>query len=177
LPLIECCLAFLLLAVPEPDGFWTGSINSDVPATIAGGKVLDARGVSQLLESQRPLIVDVSNQPQRPANLIEGAPWLPPPHQGIPDSVWVPGVGAGQITPHLDQFFRHRLAEWTRGNLDHPLIVYCHERCWLSWNAAKRVIGYGYRRVHWFPDGIEGWIAAGLETAFIPPTEPAQAAE
>jgi PQQ-dependent catabolism-associated CXXCW motif protein len=43
--------------------------------------------------------------------------------------------------------------------------VYCHERCWLSWNAAKRAIRYGYRNVYWFPDGIEGWRAAGFETA------------
>jgi hypothetical protein len=37
----------------------------------------------------------------------------------------------------------------------------------LSWNAVKRAIRYGYRKVYWFADGIEGWRAAGFETATI----------
>ena len=56
-------------------------------------------------------------------------------------------------------------------------MIYCHEKCWLSWNAAKRAVAYGYRRVYWFPDGIEGWSAARRPTAFAeplaPPAEPA----
>jgi rhodanese-related sulfurtransferase len=32
----------------------------------------------------------------------------------------------------------------------------------MSWNAAKRAIGLGYRNVIWYPDGTDGWAAAGL---------------
>jgi PQQ-dependent catabolism-associated CXXCW motif protein len=50
-----------------------------------------------------------------------------------------------------------------------PLVLYCHQRCWLSWNGAKRAIQYGYRNVYWFPDGIEGWRKAKFPTAVIEP--------
>jgi len=63
------------------------------------------------------------------------------------------------------------LAAATAGNLDGPLVIYCHDRCWLSWNAAKRAIGYGYRRIYWFPEGIEGWTASGRPTATVEPLQ------
>jgi PQQ-dependent catabolism-associated CXXCW motif protein len=37
--------------------------------------------------------------------------------------------------------------------------------CWMSWNAAKRAVALGYARVHWYPDGTDGWAAAGLPLA------------
>jgi len=40
-------------------------------------------------------------------------------------------------------------------------VNYCHRNCWLSWNAAKRAISYGYRNVFWFPDGMEGGAPPG----------------
>jgi PQQ-dependent catabolism-associated CXXCW motif protein len=83
----------------------------------------------------------------------------------IPGSVWVPGAGMGEIAPEVDSAFREQLARATAGDLDRRIVIYCHERCWLSWNAAKRAIRYGYRNVFWYPAGIEGWRAAGLETA------------
>jgi PQQ-dependent catabolism-associated CXXCW motif protein len=95
---------------------------------------------------------------------------MPPPHPVIPGSLWVAGAGAGVIEPHVEKLYKQRLAEATSNDLSHPIVVYCHERCWLSWNAAKRAIRYGYRKVYWFPDGIEGWRAAGFETATLPST-------
>jgi rhodanese-related sulfurtransferase len=32
----------------------------------------------------------------------------------------------------------------------------------MSWNAAKRVLSYGYSNVAWYPDGTDGWERAGL---------------
>ena len=32
----------------------------------------------------------------------------------------------------------------------------------MSWNAAKRILSYGYRRVAWYPDGTDGWERVGL---------------
>jgi PQQ-dependent catabolism-associated CXXCW motif protein len=71
----------------------------------------------------------------------------------------------GEIAPELDSTFRERLAKATDGDFARRIVIYCHERCWLSWNAARRAIRYGYRSVFWYPEGIEGWRAAGLETA------------
>ncbi|MEA1648849.1 hypothetical protein UAJ10_07440 [Nitrospirillum sp. BR 11164] len=46
----------------------------------------------------------------------------------------------------------------------------------MSWNATKRAAGYGYTNVAWYPDGVDGWRAAGLPlataTALTPPGSP-----
>jgi PQQ-dependent catabolism-associated CXXCW motif protein len=155
---------------PEPPTFWTGATNSPVPATIAGGKVInDARQLQSLLKRPETVIVDVSNAPRRPDNLASGAPWLPVAHQAIPGSLWIPGAGLGEIPPAVDDFFRKQLAAATSDDASRRVILYCHQTCWLSWNAAKRAIGYGYHNVYWYRDGIEGWKAAHFPTAVIEP--------
>ena len=155
---------------PEPSGFWTGPINSAVPATLAGGKVINsAHQLQSLLQVPATVIVDVSNAPRRPDNLAIGAPWLPLPHQAIPGSLWIPGAGLGEIPPAMADFFRKQLAAATQNDATRQVIIYCHRTCWLSWNAAKRAIDYGYRNVYWYRDGIEGWQAAHLPTAVIEP--------
>lgn len=158
--------------VPEPEGFWSGPINGPVPVTIKGGTVIQVRELATLLEKQRVVAVDTSNAPRRPADLGTGALWLPLPHRVIPGSLWIPGTGFAEIPASLDGFFREQLAAATGNDLSHPVVIYCHERCWLSWNAAKRAIAYGYRNVLWFADGIEGWRAAGFPTAVAEPTAP-----
>lgn len=159
--------------VPEPEGFWSGPINSAVPATITGGKVIHTHELAALLARSKPLVIDVSNEAQRPSGMAPDAIWLPLPQEVIPGSVWLPGAGMAEIAPETDALFRKLLSQRTNGDRDHPIVIYCHERCWLSWNAAKRAIGYGYRRVHWFPEGVEGWRAAGKSTAIAKPWTPA----
>jgi PQQ-dependent catabolism-associated CXXCW motif protein len=155
--------------VPEPEGFWSGPINSAVPATIAGGKVIHAAELGRLLKHTKPLVIDVSNEPKRPVGMAPDSPWLPLPQGIIPGSVWLPGAGMADIAPETDALFRKLLSQGTGSDLNHPVVIYCHERCWLSWNAAKRAIGYGYRQVHWFPEGVEGWRAAGNKTVVAKP--------
>ena len=157
-------------AAAEPSGYWTGPINSPVPLTLSGGTVIkSAHELRKLLRQSGTLIVDVSNAPRRPENLASGAPWLPLPHRAIPGSLWIPGVGLGEIPVAVDDFYRQTLAAATHEHLSRPLVIYCHRSCWLSWNAAKRAISYGYRNVYWYRDGIEGWKAAGYKTAVIEP--------
>ena len=167
-------LLFMLVAfaansedVREPDGFWNGPINSAVPATLAGGKVIHTQELVRLLQQNAPLVIDVSNEPKRPAGMAANAVWLPLPQEVIPGSVWLPGAGLADIAPETDQSFRTLLTQKTHGDFDQLIVIYCHERCWLSWNAAKRAISYGYRRVHWFPEGVEGWRAAGNATVTV----------
>lgn len=160
--------------VAEPKDFWLGPVNAPVPATLSGGTVIRAKDLAGLLKQRGAVVVDVSNSQQRPEKLAPQAVWMPPPHPAIPGSLWIAGAGAGTIDVNVEKLYRQRLAEATSHNLEHPIVVYCHERCWLSWNAAKRAIRYGYRNVYWFPDGIEGWRAAGFPTATVtaatPPT-------
>ena len=170
LPLLLLFFAFAAASaddVPEPEGFWSGPINSAVPATIEGGKVIHTKELADLLKQTKPLVIDVSNEPKRPAGMAPDALWLPLPQQVIPGSVWLPGAGIADIAPQTDELFRKLLAQETHGDFDHLVVIYCHERCWLSWNAAKRAISYGYRRVHWFPEGVEGWRSAGNATVTV----------
>ncbi len=157
---------------PEPQGYWLGPIHGPVPATIAGGTVIHTAALAHLLESDVPVLVDVAEVQHRPAGLPPGTLWLPPPHRDIPGSVWIPDVGRGAISPRFAAWFQTRLAELTGGNRDKRIVVYCHPRCWMSWNAAKRVINDGYRAVFWYPDGVEGWEQADHPTADAPPEGP-----
>ena len=171
--LLWSCLAVGAGVVAEPQGYWEGNVDAPTPATLQGGRVIHVAGVEELLRQGKAVVIDVSNTPRRPTELAPGAPWLPVPHRAIPDALWLPGVGVGVPTRQVDDFYRDRLERATAGNVQAPLIVYCHANCWLSWNAAKRAIGYGYRRVFWFPEGIEGWTAAGRQTKVAAPQGPA----
>jgi PQQ-dependent catabolism-associated CXXCW motif protein len=157
-------------AVAEPTGYWSGEINSPVPASIHGGKVIHVQALTKLVLAGNAVIIDVSSKPQRPENLSEDA-WMPPPHRAIPGALWIPGVGGPDLNPALDKFFRERLAAETNNDFSRPVVIYCHERCWLSWNAAKRAISYGYMNVSWFPEGIEGWRATGMSTLDVAPAK------
>lgn len=152
-------------SVPEPQGYWLGPIHGPVPATIAGGTVLDTMALAHLLADGGAVLVDVAEAPHRPVGLPAGTLWLPPPHRDIPGSVWISDVGDGAISPRFATWFRTRLTALTGGNRDKPIVVYCHPNCWLSWNAARRVINEGYRAVFWYPGGVEGWETADHPTS------------
>jgi PQQ-dependent catabolism-associated CXXCW motif protein len=155
----------------EPDGFWTGPVNDPVPTTIRGGKVIHTRALAALLKhtAGKAVLVDVSNAPRRPDNLPATTTWLPVPHPAIPGAIWIPGAGLGTPPVSVEEFFRQQLAIATGNDRAQPLILYCHERCWLSWNGARRAIQLGYTNVYWFPEGIEGWRKAQLPTVTVEP--------
>lgn len=153
----------------EPEGFWNGPVNDPVPHTIKGGKIIHTHALVALLKDKDAVVIDVSNAPRRPENLPASTTWLPLPHRAIPGAIWIPGAGLGEPPPPLDKYFRERLAKATGNDSGRPVVLYCHQRCWLSWNGAKRAIQYGYRNVYWFPDGIEGWRKAKLPTAVVQP--------
>ena len=51
-----------------------------------------------------------------------------------------------------------------------PIIVYCHhDQCWLSYNAALRLIHLGYNDVRWMRDGRDGWMMKGLPVTWALP--------
>lgn len=150
---------------PEPSGYWLGSVHGLVPATISGGTVLGTAALAHLLARGGVVLVDVADPPHRPSGLPPHTLWLPAPHRDIPGSVWIPGAGHGALSPRFADWYRARLAKLTDGDRNKPIVVYCHPHCWMSWNAAKRAINDGYRRVLWYPGGVEGWEEAGHPTA------------
>ena len=82
-------------APPEPTGIWTGPLQGAVPATIAGGTVVDAAKVEALIAQQRAILIDVAPSPHKPANAADT--WTAPPHRSLPGAVWLPDVGNGEI--------------------------------------------------------------------------------
>ena len=54
-------------------------------------------------------------------------------------------------------YFAAGLEQATGGDPDHPVVFFCLDDCWMSWNAAKRAIEAGYSDVIWFPEGTDGW--------------------
>lgn len=149
--------------------------NAPVPDTLAGAQVVDAESLASAM-ADGAIVIDVMPAPHRPPALPADRPWLPVPRMEVPGSLWWPEIGRGAISPALDVWFRGRLATVTGGDPGKALAFYCKPNCWMSWNAAKRAIGYGYRKVLWFPGGAEAWAEAGYPlhpgTPEAPPLDP-----
>lgn len=151
-------------AVEEPDGYRMDGFLAPTPATLKGARTVTLADVRRLAEAGAPLI-DVLPGP--PPEGEERPGWVPKPTSSLPGAHWLPNVGYGALSAEQEAYFRSALAELTGGNADAPVVIFCKRDCWMSWNAARRAVEWGYRGVRWFPDGIDGWQEAGL------PLEPA----
>jgi PQQ-dependent catabolism-associated CXXCW motif protein len=110
-------------------------------------------------------------RPERPANLPEGTIWRDRPRDSIPGAVWVPNTGYGALDAGRDAYLRAVLEQAAGGDRDRPVLFFCLAECWMSWNAARRArVEYGYSTVYWYPEGTDGWAAAGHA---LQPVEPA----
>jgi PQQ-dependent catabolism-associated CXXCW motif protein len=164
--------AALAASVPEPSGYWTGPPQGDTPDTVAGATVVHTEALARMIPYDKPVLIDVSPPPPPPPELPPGTVWMPAPHRDIPGSVWLQDAGRGELAPAAEDFYRTSLESLTGGDRNHAVVLYCHPKCWLSWNAAKRAVAFGYRRVFWYPDGIEGWQEAGGAVAAIQAMRP-----
>lgn len=150
--------------VAEPDGYRTENYRAPTPAGIAGGSTVTTDQLRALIGTGDVVLIDVLPAQQRPENLPATTLWIPQPRMNIPGSIWLPDVGRGAISAETDAYFRGNLERLTNGDLGRNVVIYCLADCWMSWNAAKRAISYGYTNVHWYPAGTNGWTAAGLPT-------------
>lgn len=153
--------------VPEPDGYRLNAFRAPVPATLAGAEVVDTAGAHALWASGEAVFVDVFPRPPRPANLPEGTLWIDPKRTTIEGAVWLPNTGYGQLTPDTEAYLARQLSRLTENDRGRTVVFFCLADCWMSWNAARRaVLELGYRSVVWYPEGTDGWDAAGhpLET-------------
>jgi PQQ-dependent catabolism-associated CXXCW motif protein len=142
--------------VPEPGGLWQGPMRGYTPNTVHGASVIDTAALSALLAGAKPVLLDVAPADKKPPSMSPAAPWLPV-HRSIAGAVWMPGAGGGSGDAAFADAFKNRIAELTGGDVDRPVVTFCHPECWGSWNAAKRLAGLAYRQVYWYPEGIEGW--------------------
>jgi PQQ-dependent catabolism-associated CXXCW motif protein len=165
LALLLCLPALAAEPPPEPEGYRMDDYRAPVPRTLAGATVLDTGEAEQLWREGKALFIDVLPRPPKPGNLPPGTLWRDKKRADIPGSVWLPNVGYGALAEDVDRYFRRSLDEITEGDVNRQLVFYCQAECWMSWNAAKRALDYGYANVAWYPDGTDGWSAQGLPLA------------
>ena len=169
---VGCIAALLVLllpgaapsqnAPPEPAGYRTDQYRAPVPRTLHGARVLSTEQAHVLWQTKSAVFIDVLPQPPRPAGLPADTIWRPKPRFDISGSIWLPDTGYGALAPVMVGYFRDGLAAASHGDRTRLLVFYCLRQCWMSWNAAKRAMSIGYGRVAWYPDGTNGWSAAGL---------------
>ena len=147
----------LAQTVAEPDDFRDDEYRSPVPETLTGAIVVSTDTAFALWKTDRVAFVDVFPQPPKPANLPKGTLFREKPRHSIPGAIWLPNVGYGKIADVTADYFRAGLSKITNGDTTMPVVFFCLEDCWMSWNAAKRALEYGYSHVYWFPDGTDGW--------------------
>ena len=96
-------------------------------------------------------------QAPKPRNLPAGTIWRDKTRQTIPGSYWLANVGYGRLHPESEKWYKAKLKILTSGNRNKAVLFYCLMDCWMSWNAAKRALSYGYSNVYWYPEGTDGW--------------------
>jgi PQQ-dependent catabolism-associated CXXCW motif protein len=155
--------------VDEPAGYRFEPYRAPTPAGLKGATTIDTARAEVLWRAGGALFIDVMPRDAKPANLPAGTVWRDRRRENIPGSVWLANVGYGALSGDMESYFRRSLEELTGGDAARALVFYCDRDCWMSWNAAKRAIAFGYARVHWYPDGTQGWTEAGLPLAEATP--------
>jgi PQQ-dependent catabolism-associated CXXCW motif protein len=171
-------IATFALAVPvfaqqdvsEPAGYRTDNYRAPVPTTLAGARVLTTVEAEAIWRAKTGVFIDVLPRPPKPKNLPEGTVWRDKRRFNIPGSIWLPDTGYGILAPATEEYLRKGLAHASSlNNKSTLLVIYCQADCWMSWNAAKRVLAYGHSNVAWYPEGTDGWERANLPTAEAQP--------
>jgi PQQ-dependent catabolism-associated CXXCW motif protein len=169
-PVVRLALAMIAFAivearaaeVPEPDDYRLEDYRAPTPATLHGATAIGTQEAEKIWRSRVASFIDVLPRPPRPRNLPEGTLWRDKPRSNIPDSIWLPDTGYGELAPSTADYFFRGLEKATRGDHARMIVLYCLADCWMSWNAAKRALSLGYSNVVWYREGTDGWFAAGL---------------
>jgi PQQ-dependent catabolism-associated CXXCW motif protein len=168
---LACAVAGMLILVvpvraqtnsPEPEGYRTDNYRAPVPATLAGARVVATEEAEAIWRTGTAAFIDVLPHPPKPPSLPEGTIWRDKPRHNIPGSVWLPDTGYGKLAAATEDYLREGLARASGGDRAKLLVIYCQADCWMSWNAAKRALTYGYSNVAWYPEGTDGWERANL---------------
>jgi PQQ-dependent catabolism-associated CXXCW motif protein len=150
---------------PEPDDYRADNYRAAVPATLKGARVLTTAEAETVWRAGSGAFIDVLPRAPKPQNLPAGTIWREKLRHNIPGSIWLPDTGYGKLAAATEDYLRRGLERASGGDHTKLLVLYCQTDCWMSWNAAKRVLSYGYSNVAWYPEGTEGWERAALPTA------------
>jgi len=147
--------------VPEPADYRTNDYRSPVPATLKGARVIDGEEAHELVKDNATIFIDVYPRAPKPPNLPKNTVWRDPVHMSIKGAQWLPNVGYGVLAAHVETYFKTHLARLTGGDKTKPVAFFCLKDCWMSWNAGKRAVEWGYTSVIWFSEGTDGWQESG----------------
>lgn len=148
--------------VPEPSDYRMDEYRAPVPETLSGARVVTTKETEALWRHKQAVFLDVMPDTPKPANLPAGTIWRDKTRKDIPGSIWLANVGYGALNQAQEDFFRNALIKYTGNDRSQNILFYCMTDCWMSWNAAKRALGWGYTSVLWYPLGADGWEQAGL---------------
>ncbi|TIM11742.1 PQQ-dependent catabolism-associated CXXCW motif protein [Mesorhizobium sp.] len=148
--------------IAEPGGYRMDDYRAPVPQTLQDAKVVTTAEAEALWRQKKAVFFDVMPNTPKPANLPAGTIWRAKIRQDIPGSTWLANVGYGAISEETANYFRQGLAAEAGPDKSRAILFYCMTNCWMSWNAAKRAIEWGYSSVIWYPPGADGWERANL---------------
>lgn len=147
----------------SPQGYRISDYRSPLPTDPPAGQRIDTQGLQRLMREADPILIDVLAITLRPESAEFGLSWLPAePRLHLPGSVWLPNVGYGDLEPCMRAWLERRLRQLTGGDPERALVFYCVTDCWMSWNAVKRAGELGYSNLHWYAEGTDAWMEAGL---------------
>lgn len=158
-------------AVPEPSDYKTDDYRSPVPATLEGARTITVIDAEALIKTREAVFVDVFPRAPKPPNLPAGTVWRDPTHMTIEGAHWLPNVGYGVLSADFETYFKSRLANLTGNDTKKPVVFFCLRDCWMSWNAAKRALSWGYENVLWFSEGTDAWQEAGNDLVKAEPVQ------
>jgi len=154
---------------PEPDGYRMNDYRTPTPQSLKGARTVTTAEAVALWREKKAVFIDVMPQAPRPANLPAGTIWRDRPRLSIPGSAWLPDTGYGAVSGATETYLLDGLARVTQSDQTKPLVIFCLRDCWMSWNAAKRAIAWGYSNVIWYPDGTDGWQEDNLPVEQVKP--------
>ncbi len=149
------------------DGYRESRFRAELPAAHPEAATLDTEALQQLMETRRPVLIDVMpmmilERPELHAGLPPGTPRV-----SLPGAVWLPNVGLPALDEELNRYFCGHLQALTGGDRDRPVVFFCISDCWMAWNAARRASRYGHRAVYWYRDGTDAWADDGRPTELV----------
>ncbi len=178
-PAVAACLALILSLIAavcapagaagddeipeEPADYRTDAYRTPVPRTLKGARVIGADAAEALWRAKEAVFIDVYPRAPKPPNLPAGTVWRDVTHMTIEGAHWLPNVGYGVLSPEFESYFRSRLVSLTGGDTAKPIVFFCLKNCWMSWNAGKRALEWGYTNVIWFSEGTDAWQEAGFD--------------
>ncbi len=143
--------------VEEPSGYRMEDYDAPVPETMTGAHTVNDEAAYALWLSGRITIIDVMPDLPRPANLPTSVLWTGRKRYSIPGAIWLAYAGFGELSAPETALFKADLEQLTGGDKTAPILFLCRADCWMSWNASKRAVSFGYQRVFWYRDGTTGW--------------------